>query len=99
MSHLLCKLYELISAGEIQEAQILLSSPVTSLDKCVAEHGFDSDIDGGSSDGEDDDEMDDKPPPEPEQLIISEEQQADCEPSTPRGTNLCQIMGPIETYL
>jgi hypothetical protein len=72
-------------AGEIQEAQNLLSSPVTSLDKCVAEHGFDSDIGGDSSEGEDD-EMVDGPPPEPEQLIISEEQQADCERGTPENT-------------
>jgi hypothetical protein len=72
-------------AGEIQEAQNLLSSPVTSLDKCVAEQGFDSDIGGDSSEGEDD-EMVDGPPPEPEQLIISEEQQADCERGTPEKT-------------
>jgi hypothetical protein len=83
VSHLICKLYELIMAGEIQEAQNLLSSPVTSLDKCVAEHGFDSDIGGDSSDGEDD-EMEDGPPPEPEQLIISEEQQADRERDNPK---------------
>lgn len=79
VSHLVCKLYELIMAGDIQEAQGLLSSPVSSLDKCVAEAGFESDL-GGSSDGDEDEEdMEERPPPEPEQINITAEQQADCE--------------------
>mmetsp|Transcript_19709 Transcript_19709/g.40193 ORF Transcript_19709/g.40193 Transcript_19709/m.40193 type:complete len:184 (+) Transcript_19709:16-567(+) len=73
VSVLICRLHELISAGNIAEAQTLVATPITSLDNCVAEGDGDSETDG--EEGEDG--MMDVEQREEEQVVLTEEQQAD----------------------
>ena len=78
MSHLICKLFTLINAGNISEAQSLLTAPAASLDACVA-GSSESDAD---SDEDDDDGMQDAASAscrEPEIVNLTQEQQADIE--------------------
>mmetsp|Transcript_24387 Transcript_24387/g.57944 ORF Transcript_24387/g.57944 Transcript_24387/m.57944 type:complete len:188 (-) Transcript_24387:43-606(-) len=76
VSCLICRLHELIMAGNIAEAQSLLANPVASLDACVAE----GDADDSDSDGEGGDEAGEmmmEEEKEPEQVELTAEQQAD----------------------
>jgi len=79
VSILICRLYELIVAGRVQEAQQLLATPVASLDACVVQAGAaDGEQDGGDSGGSDDDMDEEEPAPrEEERVELSAEQQAD----------------------
>eukprot|EP00282_Hemiselmis_andersenii_P023493 CAMPEP_0172005510 /NCGR_PEP_ID=MMETSP1041-20130122/5082_1 /TAXON_ID=464988 /ORGANISM="Hemiselmis andersenii, Strain CCMP439" /LENGTH=169 /DNA_ID=CAMNT_0012659503 /DNA_START=71 /DNA_END=576 /DNA_ORIENTATION=- len=78
VSHLICRLHTLIHQGDIATAQGLLSSPVASLDKCVAEAGAESDLDGDSSGDDDGEELDMvQEEKEPEVVNFTAEQQAD----------------------
>ena len=84
VSIVICRLYELIVAGRVQEAQQLLATPVASLDACVG-WVLDQrvDVPDGQWDGENgersDDGMDeeDPAPREEERVELSAEQQAD----------------------
>eukprot|EP00277_Geminigera_cryophila_P039460 CAMPEP_0173101638 /NCGR_PEP_ID=MMETSP1102-20130122/36991_1 /TAXON_ID=49646 /ORGANISM="Geminigera sp., Strain Caron Lab Isolate" /LENGTH=192 /DNA_ID=CAMNT_0013995455 /DNA_START=77 /DNA_END=651 /DNA_ORIENTATION=- len=80
VSILICRLYELIVAGRLEEAQHMLSTPVASLDACVGQPGEeDTVIDGDDSGDSDDDMMDDADavPREEEKVELTEDQQAD----------------------
>ena len=75
MSHLICKLFTLISAGNVEEAQSLLKAPTASLDACVA-------ASSDEDDGSDEEEMQDEAggvTREPEAIQLTAEQQADVE--------------------
>lgn len=84
VSIVICRLYELIVAGRVQEAQQLLATPVANLDAC---RGFELDQRVDAPDGEldgdkgesSDDVMDeeDPAPREEERVELSAEQQAD----------------------
>eukprot|EP00290_Baffinella_frigidus_P019825 CAMPEP_0180217458 /NCGR_PEP_ID=MMETSP0987-20121128/16963_1 /TAXON_ID=697907 /ORGANISM="non described non described, Strain CCMP2293" /LENGTH=184 /DNA_ID=CAMNT_0022177031 /DNA_START=14 /DNA_END=565 /DNA_ORIENTATION=- len=78
VSYLLCRIYDLLAAGQLEEAQNLLASPIASLDKCVKAPNFDSDAEESSAgeSGDDDDEMEEEPKVE-EKVTLTEEQQAD----------------------
>ena len=80
VSYLLCRIYDLLAAGQLEEAQQLLASPIASLDKCVKAPNFDSDAEesSGGESGDDDDEMEEEKEPKVEESVtLSEEQQAD----------------------
>eukprot|EP00281_Chroomonas_sp_CCMP1168_P002539 CAMPEP_0206260068 /NCGR_PEP_ID=MMETSP0047_2-20121206/26869_1 /ASSEMBLY_ACC=CAM_ASM_000192 /TAXON_ID=195065 /ORGANISM="Chroomonas mesostigmatica_cf, Strain CCMP1168" /LENGTH=188 /DNA_ID=CAMNT_0053687081 /DNA_START=151 /DNA_END=714 /DNA_ORIENTATION=+ len=78
VSHLICRLAQLIKEGNIAEAQALLSSPVASLDKCVAQMGPDSEVGSDEEiDFGEDGGMQEARAPEPEQIELTAEQQAD----------------------
>ncbi len=70
---MICKLYALISAGNVEAAQDLLKAPTASLDACVAASSDDDD-------DSDEDEMQDGAggvSREPEAIQLTAEQQAD----------------------
>ncbi|EKX46840.1 hypothetical protein GUITHDRAFT_107196 [Guillardia theta CCMP2712] len=52
VSHLICRLFELVRSGSIEEARALLSAPAASLDQCVADNQGEEDSSDGGSDFE-----------------------------------------------
>jgi hypothetical protein len=74
VSHLICRLFALISAGNLEEAQSLLKAPTASLDACI-EASSDEDSDCGEEDMQEDGA--DCPSREPDTVQLTAEQQAD----------------------